>query len=103
MPQAELTGVFVDDCQFYVVPTGSDAGGAVVVQCRRGRSSYPYGPEWLRGTELARLINNRLTRERLKELREALGWSMRASGSGDPSASFQRLQSMYKNSPLGEV
>ena len=34
----------------------------------------------------------RYTRERLRELRAALGWQLRTAGSGDVSESFQRLQ-----------
>ena len=43
----------------------------------------------------------RYTRERLRELRAALGWQLRTAGSGDVSESFQRLQSIFREAPLG--
>jgi len=100
--QAQLSGVYVDDCQFYVVPTGADSGGAAVVQCRRGMAA-DFGLEGLAGEPAAGFFNRRYTRERLRELRAALGWQLRTAGSGDVSESFQRLQSIFREAPLGNV
>ena len=56
--QAQLSGVYVDDCQFYVVPTGADSGGAAVVQCRRGMTA-DFGLEGLAGEPAAGFFNRR--------------------------------------------
>ena len=74
--QAQLSGVYVDDCQFYVVPTGADSGGAAVVQCRRGMTA-DFGLEGLAGEPAAGFFNRRRSaRER--------GCARAASFAGQP-------------------
>ena len=92
---ADLFSVGLDSCQFYLVPTGS-RGGAAVVQCRQARESTTAR------TPLAALPSFDFRSRRLRTLRDALGWELRSSGSGDLSASFERLNAEYRLSPLGE-
>ena len=77
----------VDDCQFYLVPTGTQ-GSAAVVQCRRGP---------LEATE-----DTARSRRRVRELRNKLEWTARASGEGDAFKSFSVLDSMFAKAPLGQ-
>ena len=85
---SDLTGPYIDDCQFYLVPTGANAGAAVV-QCRRKRP--------LEGGASKSYASNR---QRLRDLRNALGWELRASGREDNSEAFRRLEEATRKVPL---
>ena len=78
----------IDDCQFYLVPTGAQ-GSAAVVQCRRGPSD-------------ADAEDNARSRRRVRDLRNKLEWTARASGEGDAFKSFSVLDSMFAKVPLGQ-
>ncbi|KAL1495308.1 hypothetical protein AB1Y20_017166 [Prymnesium parvum] len=85
---ADAAGSYVDDCQFYLVPTGADAGAAVVL-CR---ASPP----------AASPLAAARSRRRLREVRRLLGWTARASGQGDAFQSFRVLEQMFGAAPLAQ-
>ena len=92
----DFRGLHIDECQFYLVPTGGQ-GGAAVVQCRRGDRDNFGGAIVDSGDQ-----DEKRSRRRLRELRKAIGWSVRASGQGDAFKSFSVLEAMFARVPLGE-
>ena len=70
-----------------------------------GAEGHGWGPRRRavpRSVPLAALPSFDFRSRRLRTLRDALGWELRSSGSGDLSASFERLNAEYRLSPLGE-